>query len=340
LGASGFIGRWVARTLAERGAHVIHAVRDRRAFERIFLAWDLAGDVVQVELTEAGNARRLLHSLRPAITFNLAGYGVDRTERDEATAYQLNARLVEELARATAEVRDRQWPGLDLVHAGSALEYGELDGDLREESVPNPTTVYGRSKLEGTEVLARVAAERGIKAVTARLFTVYGPGEHPGRLLPTLFDAARTGEPARLTTGTQARDFTYVADAAEGLCRLGLAGARSAEVVNLATGRLTAVKEFAETAAGVLNIPRHKLQFGRIAPKPEEMEHAGVRIDRLRGLISWSPSIGIGDGIRKTVEFTEKLETRGWTLCNSNSSNWAERSSSRLRSITRSTGSS
>jgi nucleoside-diphosphate-sugar epimerase len=299
LGASGFIGRRVARALAERGARVVQAVRDRAR-------WGLAGDVIETDLMRPGNARALVHAVRPTITFNLAGYGVDREERNERAAFRLNAELVAELAAAITEFRHSGWPGADLVHAGSALEYGTATGDLAEDTVPQPTTVYGKSKLEGTRILALAAAGGNLKAITARLFTVYGPGEHAGRLLPTLIEAAHSGVTVELTAGLQKRDFTYVEDVAEGLCRLGAARTAGGEVVNLATGRLTSVREFAEAAAAVLKIPRERLGFGAIPTRPEEMEHSAPNVDRLRRLVGWTPAVGIEDGIRKTLQFSER----------------------------------
>ena len=191
LGASGFIGRWVARALAARGAAVVYAVRDRAAFEPIRRAWSLAGPVIEADLSRPDSVGALLREVRPSVTFNLAGYGVDRCERDGHLSHLLNAELPGRAAEAMAAVRDPRWPGVDLVHTGSALEYGTLGGDLAEDSLPQPTTVYGKSKLAGTRAVAAASREHGLKAVTARLFTVYGPGEHTGRLLPTLLEAAR-----------------------------------------------------------------------------------------------------------------------------------------------------
>jgi UDP-glucose 4-epimerase len=305
LGASGFIGRWVARALAVRGARVVHTVRDRARIAELWDAWDLAGDVIETDLMPPDSVRALVHAVQPAITFNLAGYGVDRNERDEQVAFRLNAEVIGELVSAIAEIRRSEWPGADLVHAGSALEYGAAGGDLAEDTVPRPATVYGRSKLEGTRIVARAAANGSLKAVTARLFTVYGPGEHAGRLLPALIEAARSCAALELTAGLQKRDFTYVEDVAEGFCRLGVARPVAGEAVNLATGRLTSVRAFAEIAGAVLNIPGERLGFGRIPTRPEEMEHSAVRVDRLRTLVSWAPAVGIEDGIRKTLQFSE-----------------------------------
>ena len=116
-----------------------------------------------------------------------------------------------------------------------------------------------------------------LRGVTARLFTVYGPGETPERLLPSLIQAAKAGRPQRLTSGHQKRDFTYVEDAAEGLLRLGQSSAEPGAVINLATGRLTPVRGLVRIAADVLNIPAENLEFGALSDRPEEMSHSPSR---------------------------------------------------------------
>jgi nucleoside-diphosphate-sugar epimerase len=278
-GASGFIGRWVARKLLEQGA-----------------------DVYQLGREETRDLETAYRRIRPSITFNLAGYGVDPLERDEAAAYQINADLPRMLAAAAAESRDPAWPGQHLVHAGSAAEYGDAGGGLREDGPARPTTLYGKSKQRGAMAVAELSKASGIRAVTARLFTIYGPGERPGRLLPSLIAASRTGQPLNLSSGTQRRDFTYVEDAAEGLLRLGLARG-CYPIVNLATGRLTSVRAFIEIAAGILGIPTENLKFGTVPASIHEMEHEEVAVDRLRQLLNWTPPTSISQGVCKTLEF-------------------------------------
>ncbi|HKQ77203.1 MAG TPA: NAD(P)-dependent oxidoreductase [Blastocatellia bacterium] len=300
LGAAGFIGRRVALSLCEREVRLFLVVRDAARAERILSAYGVSGEVVEFDLSCLDSLRKLIVKLRPSITFNLAGYGVDPSERDESDAYRINADLSLALCEAIAECHDQEWPGLKLVHTGSALEYGEIGGDLAEDSQPAPTTLYGKSKLAGALAVARRCGEFGMRGVTARLFTVYGPGESEGRLLPSLMDAARTQQAIRLTEGRQQRDFTYVDDVAEGLLRLGLSSAAPGEIVNLATGHLTTVRQFVEQAADILNIPDERLLFGALPVRPEEMSHLPVAIDRLRRLTGWTPPTGIPDGIRKT----------------------------------------
>jgi UDP-glucose 4-epimerase len=302
LGASGFIGRWVARKLCAAGACTYLIVRDRERAATTFAKYGVSGEVLEAGLSVTGVLGEIYSRIRPAITFNLVGYGIDVTERDEAISYRINAGLPEDICSAVAAWRDPNWSGQQIVHTGSALEYGEIGGDLREDGGACPTTIYGKSKLKGTHSIAKGCATIGLRGVTARLFTVYGPGEHPGRLLPSLIETSRTGEPLKLTAGTQRRDFTYIEDVADGLLRLGLAaGIEAGDVINLATGRLTSVRKFIETAATILKIPAANLQFGRLATRIEEMEHCDTSIDKLRTVLSWVPPTSMEAGLRASI---------------------------------------
>jgi nucleoside-diphosphate-sugar epimerase len=317
LGASGFIGQWVARALAEEGAELFVVARDAAAGAALDRSGSRA-ELITCDLEQAADVRSLMDRLRPAVVFNLAGYGVDPTERDQTRAELVNTRLVEHIADALASSGNRGWAGQQMVHVGSALEYGDAGGSLSEETPPQPTTMYGQTKLAGTLALQSRCRSRGLRALTARLFTVYGAGEHSPRLLPTLLNARSSQTPIELTEGRQQRDFTYVEDVAEGLVRLGVSTASSpGAVVNLATGRLTSVRAFVETAADVLGIARARLRFGALATRSEEMRHDPVTIERLEYLISWRPPTAIADGIARAsawhdlrvVEHTTGCET-------------------------------
>ncbi len=293
-GASGFIGGHVVAALVKHGAEVCAVAR------RKGLRLTGVDQVITADLGRPGSARIVVERARPAITFHLAGYGVDPTERESALAERLNTGVAAELAEACATSRDGGWQGQHLVNTGSALEYGVATGDLIESTIPQPTTRYGMTKLAGTRAIELVALRDGLRAVTARLFTVYGPGEHPGRLLPSLLQAAREGASLQLTGGAQRRDFTWVGDVVDSLLRLGLSSAPALGVVNTATGVLTSVREFAERAADVIALPRSALGFGSLPPRSSEMSHDAVNIDRLRAVAPPAPATSIEVGVGLT----------------------------------------
>jgi nucleoside-diphosphate-sugar epimerase len=121
LGASGFIGRWVARHLTSAGADLVLAVRDPAAARALAAPYRIRGEILPVDLESPGSVGSLVSATLPAIVFNLAGYGVDSTERDATRSRRINADVVGELLEALHEHPAADWPGLRLVHTGSAL---------------------------------------------------------------------------------------------------------------------------------------------------------------------------------------------------------------------------
>jgi UDP-glucose 4-epimerase len=308
LGASGFIGRWVARRLTEARARITVAVRRPEEFARVARQWSVAADVIAFDALTEDSVSRAISFAAPDIVFNLAGYGIDRAETDAGAMSRINDVLVRQVAEVLADTTTpAAWRGRRLVHAGSALEYGLVEGTASESGPANPHTDYGRTKLEGTKALRAVAESTGLASVTARLFAVFGPGERQGRLLPTLRQAAERGSAAILSSGMQRRDFTYVEDVAEGMLRLGLSAGTPGEVVNLATGRLTSVRAFAETASMVLELPTDRLLFGAEPIRADEMRITGVDVSSLEQRTGWTPNADLERGIRRAVLFESTL---------------------------------
>ncbi len=308
-GSTGFIGGWVARRLQDAGAQTFLASRSGEALRWSAAEYALKGEHIVADFTVPGTVDRVLNQVRPDVVFNLAGYGVDPVERDPRVAEAVNVRVVEEFVSALHRA-DSDFPGHRFVQAGSAAEYGPVADEVVESSATAPVSLYGKTKLLATRIVT-AAALGGLRAVTARLFTVYGPGEHSHRLLPSLLHAARNGTQLALSRGDQRRDFTYVAEVAEGLIRLGALSGATAPVLNLATGRLTSVREFAECAADVLNLDRRQLRFGEAPCYAEEVQQGQANISLLCATLGWAPSLSVSEGVRKTVEFySRKHPTR------------------------------
>jgi len=311
LGASGFIGAWLARTLATCDAELHLAARDPEAVRGALGALASCTEQHALDARDPRALSALLAKLKPAVTFNAIGYGVARDERDAGLSTVLNTQLPGWIADGLGALRLPTWSGQRLVHLGSALEYGTATGDLDETGPHSPTTLYGQTKLAGTRALAERAAALRLPATCARLFTVYGPGEHAGRLLPSLL-AARDGDtPIPLTAGLQKRDFTYVEEVAEALLRVGATPGALPAALNLATGKLHTVRRFVEVAAEVLELDPQRLIFGALPTRPEEMEHGPVRVRRLSGALGWQPMLGLAEGLRRTAEFADAMTAPG-----------------------------
>ena len=75
--------------------------------------------------------------------------------------------------------------GVDaFVHAGSSSEYGFKDHPPGEKEWLEPNSYYAVGKAAATLLCRYVGEARRLRTATLRLYSVYGPWEDPGRLVP------------------------------------------------------------------------------------------------------------------------------------------------------------
>ena len=300
-GATGFIGRAVWDRLARAQANVFAVARDEAALRSIGEEYSLPATPLIADLARPDQFLDAIRELRPDVIINTAGYGVAPDERASDVAEMLNAQLPGWIAQAAAENQQATWRGQAFVHVGSGFEYGSVDGPVDEHTAAHPQNNYAETKLRGTEAVSRVREQTGLRCTTARVFTVYGPGEHPHRLLPSLLRAAHAKQPVDLTAGLQERDFTFVGDVAEGILRLAIAR-DVPPVVNVATGRSTSIRAFAEEVLRAAGAPPDLVNFGAIPTRPDEVRQGPVATAQLMAVTGWVPKTSVADGIRATVE--------------------------------------
>jgi nucleoside-diphosphate-sugar epimerase len=124
-----------------------------------------------------------------------------------------------------------------VVRLGSSTEYGSTDGPMAESAPLRSRGFFGATKAVGSAAVTAAAAERGLRAAVLRAFQVYGPLDHPARLVPAALRAARTGEVLPLTGPGRRRDWVYVDDVVEACVRAAVADdLPGGQVLNIGTG--------------------------------------------------------------------------------------------------------
>jgi nucleoside-diphosphate-sugar epimerase len=187
-----------------------------------------------------------------------------------------------------------------VVRLGSSTEYAEAAGPMDEQAPLRPRGYFGATKAAGSLLLAAAAQERGIRSAVLRAFQVYGPGDKPGRFVPTVLRAAREGTVLPLTGPGQRRDWVHVDDVVEA-CLLAAAAddLPPGQVLNVGTGVQTANEELVALAAEVT---------GREI-RTAVGEHPGRAWDAAswvcdpslaRTLLGWEPALDLRAGLART----------------------------------------
>jgi dTDP-4-dehydrorhamnose reductase len=122
-----------------------------------------------LDICEARSIERALAQIEPTIVINSAAYtAVDKAETDAERAFALNR----DGARMLAEAAARR--AIPIIHISTDYVYGgRKTGAYVEDDATEPTTVFGRSKLEG-EVAVRQANPRHVILRTSWVFSPTG----------------------------------------------------------------------------------------------------------------------------------------------------------------------
>jgi nucleoside-diphosphate-sugar epimerase len=268
-GGSGFVGRQVVPHLLDAGLEVWAPSRTDA---------DLLVPGMPAALAEAADAAVLVHLAWEAAP----GYATS-----PANLAWLQASL--ELATGFVAAGGRR-----IVAAGSCAEI-----DLER---PTPYADCKRALHLGLRALA---GTRGFQLAWARLFFLYGPGEHPERLIASLAASLAAGRPALASAGRQRRDYLDVRDA--GAAIAGLATSSATGLFDVASGDAPAVADIARALAAAAD-RTGLLRLGAL-PSPDEAALIVGDPAPLRAATGWRPKIALADGLRDVMAAAEQAGT-------------------------------
>jgi UDP-glucose 4-epimerase len=203
---------------------------------------------------------------------------------------------------ATNRLLDRclDGPVQKFVYVSSSSAYGNCHGRPVKESQPTrPASPYAMTKL-AAEVLCHYYARRHyLPVVSARLFTVYGPGQRPDMAAHRFIEAVLEGRPVEIYgDGRQTRDLTFVDDAVRGLVRAALFG-RHRGIYNIASGRPISILDLVERISRLACLPV-EVQFTK--PQQGDVDHTWGDIQRAQRELGYTPSMHIDRGLRQQIE--------------------------------------
>jgi len=281
-GAGGYVGRQTIGPLAARGFEIHAASRHPPALPAIAAH--------AVDILDAAATAALVARLRPTHLLHLAwttAHGRYWTDPANDAWMQATLALLDAFAAGG---------GTRAVLAGTCAAYDWSQPMPLDEAAPGePATTYGRAKRA---TFAAAMARGGLSLAEGRIFFSYGAGEDPARFVPAIIRPLLHGEPARLTAGTQIRDFLEVRDL--GAAMAALLDSPVTGGVNLATGTGIALADLARAIAAAIGRP-DLLELGALPMRAGEPPVLTGRAERLTREVGFTPAIPLGRGIADAV---------------------------------------
>jgi nucleoside-diphosphate-sugar epimerase len=288
-GATGFIGRHAVAPLRARG-YQIHAITSKGA------AADMPGvQFHQGNLLEPGTAKRVLAAVKPSHLLHLAWFVVPGkliTSPENYEWVRASMELVQEFAAAG---------GQRVTSCGSGYEYDWRYGFCNEQLTAQvPNTVYGACKQALNLMSENFAATANLSSAWGRVFFLYGPHEHPQRLVSSIILSMLRGEPARSSHGRQIRDYMHVQDVADGLVALLDSDLRG--TVNVSSGRATQIRDIVLTLGSLLGRPE-LVQLGALPARANDAPMVVGDNAKITAELGWQPKFELEAGLAHTIDW-------------------------------------
>lgn len=198
-----------------------------------------------------------------------------------------------------------------LLFLGSSCIYPKFavqpiaESSLLEGALEPTNEPYAIAKIAGIKLCQAYGRQHGSNFISAMPTNLYGPGDNfdllSSHVLPALLrkihEAKLSGARSVTVwgTGTPRREFLYVDDLASA-CRFLLEQYDSPEIVNVGYGEDVSIRELAETICEEVGF-QGVLQFD--VEKPDGTPRKLLDTSLIRSL-GWSPTIPLGEGIRRT----------------------------------------
>ncbi|KVG31598.1 NAD-dependent dehydratase [Burkholderia diffusa] len=314
-GASGFVGKVLARALHAEDISTVGLVRTAGTAPDVDVEWALDG-------SDFGNIdERWMQGLRCDSVVHLAArvHVMRDTAFDPLASYRAtNVEGTLRVARAARRAGAVRFVYVSSIKAVAESSTGRPP--LDEQCPAAPSDPYGISKLEAEQALRAYGAESGLEIVIVRPPLVYGPAVRAN--FRRMMDAVARGIPLPLGAITARRSVVYVGNLADALLQCVTDPRAAGECFHVAdddapsvTGLLRLVGDALGKPARLVPVPPAVLQaigamVGRSAAVDRVTGSLQLDTGRITRVLGWHPPYTTRQGLEATAAWYRSRDTQ------------------------------
>jgi len=199
--------------------------------------------------------------------------------------------------------------GARILQASTSEVYGDPTEHPQTEAYwgnVNPIGIracYDEGKRCAETLFFDYHRQYGLEIKVARIFNTYGPRMHPddGRVVSNFIVQALRGQDITLYgDGSQTRSFCFVSDLVDGLMKLMDSPAALTGPVNLGNPTEFTIRALAERVLALTG-SRSKLIFQPLPQDDPKQRQPDIAL--ANSALGWSPTIGLDQGLTKTIDY-------------------------------------
>ena len=251
---------------------------------------------VQGDIVDADLVTRLLGGGIDTVVNLAAESHVDRSILDSAPFLRTNVVGTEVLLVACRQVAVQRFIQVSTDEVYGPAPVGTA---FTEEGHLRATSPYAASKAAADLLALAFFRTYGVPAVIGRSTNNYGPFQHPEKFIPQVITNALESEPIPIYgDGQQVRDWIFVEDHCEAVCRLVEAGVPG-EIYNIAGGASLTNWDLAVRLLGMLDRPASLLRS--VTDRPAHDHRYALDDQKIRTALGYRPAWTLERGLNATV---------------------------------------
>lgn len=281
-GASGFLGSWFCRVLAEK--HDVTALlREDSSIKRLVGISNL-----NIIKSDVDNWAAVITTINPdAIVLN-DWWGVGNKHKDDVRQFENLVRQENILNRITnSKTRT-------IVCVGSQAELGPVSGEIGESQPDGPTTTYGEAKVLARKQFFANENISESRRVWLRVFSTYGPLDNSGWLITDTIRHMQKNETMLLTLGEQDWSYLHAFDLAVAL-KVILENSEISGIVNCGNPKTVKIRDVASYIANAFG-KKELIKLGAIPYRSDQVMELKPKCEKLTAA-GWEPQVDLESGL-------------------------------------------
>jgi UDP-glucuronate 4-epimerase len=303
-GGAGFIGSHTAEQILHKG-HSITILDDFNDFYSPAIKRDNlrsisgAARIEEVDIRNAERVRQIVCDSKPDAIVHLAARAGVRPSILQPELYiDTNIKGTFNLLEAARIAKVPRF-----ISASSSSVYGTLKtAPFREDMCLTQTiSPYAATKLASEQLCSNYSHLYGIRCISLRFFTVYGPRQRPDLAIHSFTRAINEGKTIKqFGDGSTRRDYTYIDDILQGILACLDYDGPICDVFNLGESQTTTLSELISSIESALG---KKAAIEKLPEQPGDVPLTYADISKARALLNYSPKTQIAEGIPKCVDW-------------------------------------
>jgi len=295
-GGAGFIGKYLVRSLLEKGDSVtIFDNFSNSTKDSVSSLVDIGAKIIEGDITKSLD---ILNAVKDKdIVIHLAAkISVPESINNPSETFRVNVDGTKNVLAACEKNHVKK-----LIVSSSAAVYGEGSPDVKltERSKTNPISPYGESKVRMEQQIREFESKHDINCIILRFFNIYGIGqssEYAGVITKFMKRITQEKPLEIFGDGLQTRDFVAIDDVISSIhnaISFGKSG-----TYNIASGRVVTIKELAEL---MVSISGKKIEIKYTAEQNGDIRNSQTDISLAKKDLGYSPKFEL-DRIKELLE--------------------------------------